>query len=142
MTKPDGMINQMLQQYKAAFGQGMEQSLNKQIAARGADPAKYQDAVHRFENQLFGLLAQQLSWQELRPRFAAAYSDTFTLDELRAIDTFYATPAGQAMLQKMPALLQKCSEIGRAQVANTQPEIEKLTADFIRNLNTASNGHP
>src|SRR5262245_52495723 len=39
-------------------------------------------------------------------QMAAVYAQTFTLDELRQIEAFYAHPAGQKLLEKSDALAQ------------------------------------
>ena len=38
LTKPERLIDQMLQQYRAAFAQGFKQNFDKQVRDRGGDP--------------------------------------------------------------------------------------------------------
>ena len=42
------------------------------------------------------------------------YDKHFTLEELRAILAFYETPAGRAMLAKLPLVLHESMEAGKA----------------------------
>ncbi len=134
LAKPQVTINQALQQYKTMMAQQLDQAAAQQIAARGGDPSKYTGAVQNFESQLFALLAAQLDWQKLRPQMVALYDDTFTLDELKAINAFYATPAGQALIEKTPALMSKSAGIGQAAMTGALPQIQKMTADFMQSL--------
>lgn len=132
-TKPEQMMAQFLAQYKAAFARGAEQAFDAQVR-KFDDPAKYQPALHQFENQMFALIAERLSWEQLKPRLVQIYSDTFTTDELSGILTFYKSPAGQAVLRKMPGLMTQCSAMGQQQCADLGPQIQKMMSDFCANL--------
>jgi uncharacterized protein len=44
---------------------------------------------------------------------ATVYATTFTADELRQIETFYRSPAGQKLLQKSPAITEQVMQVGR-----------------------------
>ena len=55
---------------------------------------------------------------------ATVYANNFTTDELRQIEAFYQQPAGQKMLQKMPAISQQAMAIGQ--------EIGHKAADDLR----------
>jgi len=46
-------------------------------------------------------------------QIAAVYATSFTVDELRQIEAFYAQPAGQKLLQKSDALAQASAQIGQ-----------------------------
>ena len=46
-------------------------------------------------------------------QIAALYAQTFTVDELRQIEAFYAQPAGRKFLEKSDALAQASAQIGQ-----------------------------
>lgn len=43
---------------------------------------------------------------------AAVYASTFSVEELREIDTFYRKPAGQKFLDKSPPIIRQATQIG------------------------------
>ncbi len=44
---------------------------------------------------------------------ATVYATTFTTEELREIEAFYRSPAGQKLLQKSPAITEQVMQVGR-----------------------------
>jgi uncharacterized protein len=137
ITKPESTVQGALEQYKAAFHQAATQGFNQEVRKFG-DPAKYQSEFNNFEQQIFALLTQRLSWQKMKPQFAQAYADTFTADDLSGMLAFYRSPAGQDYINKMPGLMAKFNAIGQQQMAGAGPEIQKITNDFMADLKKKS----
>ncbi len=137
LTKPEAMMQQMLARYKMAFSQAASQGFEQEVR-KFDDPAKYRPDFTKMQDKVFGLLSSRLQWQKLKPQFAQVYSDTFSTDELSGIAGFYKSPAGQASINKMPSLIQKCSQIGQQQMAGAGPEIQKMMTDFMDDLKKRS----
>jgi uncharacterized protein len=137
LTRPDRMLAQFLQQYKAAFSRGLEESFRHELSKYNEDAAKYQPELHRFEDQMFGFIAKRMSWEEMKPKFIAIYDETFSQQELADIVAFYKTRSGQSLLQKTPGLVAKGSQVGQAQMSDSMAEIQRLTAAFIEDLRKA-----
>jgi uncharacterized protein len=69
--------------------------------------------------------------------FVQLYDRHFTLDEIRAVNVFYETPAGKKMIEKQPVLMQQGAGIGAEWGRRVGPEIdrrvrEKLAAKGFR----------
>jgi len=62
--------------------------------------------------RLIGEEFQGVYLQELRAQTAALQQEIFTDTELAGIAAFYATPAGEALIEKAPALMQRSQQIG------------------------------
>lgn len=137
LTKPEGMINGMLAQYKNAFQQAATQGFEQEVR-KFDDPAKYRGDFAKLQDRVFALLSSRLDWQKMRPQFVQIYSDTFSVDELSGIAAFYRSPAGHAAIEKMPGLLQKCSVVSQQQVGNMGPEIQKMMTDFMNDIKKRS----
>jgi hypothetical protein len=85
--------------------------------------------AQELQSKISRLISGGLSWEKLRPQYVKLYSGTFMEEELAAILAFYKSPAGRAMLEKMPQLMLKSMSIGQQAVANIQPEIERLVRE-------------
>jgi uncharacterized protein len=137
LTKPELMISNMLNSYKAAFsqaaGQGYEQEVRK-----FDDPAKYRADFTKLQDRVFALLASRIDWQKMKPQFVQAYSDAFTVDELNGMAAFYRSPAGKAFLEKTPQVFQRLNSVGQQQMASTGPEIQKMMNDFMNDIKKRS----
>ena len=137
LTKPEGMVNNMLNQYKGAFQQAATQGFEQEVR-KFDDPAKYRGDFTKLQDRVFALLASRLDWQKMKPQFVQVYSDTFTLDELNGMDAFYKSPSGKAFLDRMPGVLQKWGQASQQQVGNVGPEIQKMMSDFMADLKKRS----
>jgi hypothetical protein len=62
----------------------------------------------------------------MRPSYIKLYSETFSEEEIGGMLAFYESPAGRAMLAKMPTLLTKLIEVAQAQMNDLQPEIQRI----------------
>lgn len=49
----------------------------------------------------------EMSWAKMKPQYVRLYVETFDQDEVDGLLAFYATPAGQAMINKMPIVMPK-----------------------------------
>lgn len=54
----------------------------------------------------------------------ALYADAFSEPELRALVTFYESPEGRAITQKMPALTPKAADMTRALMPQMEQEVQ------------------
>jgi hypothetical protein len=96
------------------------------------------------KNELLDEFADKLA-AELAARLPKYYDDTatvyariFTLEELRQLNAFYDSPLGKKVIEKMPALLKECSELGqqmgvdvmRELFRSMQPELQKRGIQF------------
>jgi hypothetical protein len=142
LTHQDRMMVQFLQQYKEAFSKGMEESLRSQLKKNNQDPAQYETAMHNFEDQMFNLVADRMSWDKLKPKFIAIYEETFSKQEQADIVAFYKTPSGQSLLQKTPGLMAKGSQVGQAQMSSALGEIQRISATFIEDVQKAQKQTP
>ena len=134
VTKPEASIPQMMAQFKTIFTQNFEKSFNDQVTQNHEDPAKFQKPLHDFEDKVFNLMSDRMSWPRLKPKFIDLYDQTFTKEELADIITFYKTPSGQSLLQKMPTLMTKAMQIGQSEMAGTAPEIEAMASQLMKDL--------
>ncbi|WP_375312459.1 DUF2059 domain-containing protein [Bradyrhizobium sp. A5] len=65
-------------------------------------------------------------------RIAALYAASFTVDELRQIEAFYAGPAGQKFLEKSDALAQASVQIGQDVSQKAADELKQRLIEALR----------
>lgn len=56
--------------------------------------------------KMLAAMDEALNWDALLPIYLRTYRESFTQDELDGITAFYKSPAGQAFIKKMPAIMQ------------------------------------
>ncbi len=113
--------------------QAMQQGLVAQQAQlEKVEPFKSNKAASdELVKRLTQLLIDKLTWDKLKPTMTKLYADNFTEEELSAALTFYKTPAGQAMLTKLPKVLAESMAIGRQEVSGLTPDIRRIVQDVM-----------
>jgi hypothetical protein len=116
LMKAEALTDQVFEQMKA------------ETAAISAPNASEQERAHAREVQakILNLVKDRMSWEKMRPVYVKMYSETFTDEEIDGMLAFYQSPAGRAMLEKMPQLVSKIMALAQSQMAALMPEIERL----------------
>ena len=86
----------------------MESALESQLGARSAGATPSPDQQQRLDTAMAGawsLMRSELSWQAFGPEVSQIYANVFTQEEIDAMNAFYASPAGRAVMTKAPALV-------------------------------------
>jgi len=97
----------------------------------GANPTPENKAkLADFQKKMFALIDAQVSWKAMEPIFTDLYAQTFTEPELDAILTFYKTPAGGALIQKMPTVSSQVAQFAQSRMATLQPQMRQMFDDF------------
>ncbi|AWM03556.1 DUF2059 domain-containing protein [Bradyrhizobium amphicarpaeae] len=65
-------------------------------------------------------------------QIAVVYAQSFTVDELRQIDGFYAQPAGKKFLEKSDALAQASAQIGQDVSQKAADELKQRLIEALR----------
>jgi hypothetical protein len=85
-------------------------------------PVCYKEA----EPKIIVMAREATSFEKLKPFLVQSYSEVFTEEELQKMIEFYATPAGQKTLEKMPLLQQKAMLQSQATLKALMPEIQRV----------------
>jgi hypothetical protein len=76
------------------------------------------------------LIDAQLGWKAMEPGITDLYAQTFTEQELDAIVAFYKSPAGIALLDKMPQINAQIEQLAHSRLVILQPQINQAFEDF------------
>jgi len=89
--------------------------------------ANFKSAAPQVPPEYWQKFQEQLSADDLVALVVPVYERNFTQQEIRDLITFYSTPSGQAIIAKMPIVVQESMEIG-------QEWGKKLTQELIKQL--------
>lgn len=79
----------------------------------------HKENVAQFFNKYIG-------WHALKDDIAKMYMETFTENELKEINAFYITPAGQKVINVVPQLVQQRNQLGMARLQQNIGELQKI----------------
>jgi hypothetical protein len=119
LTKTDQMMQQMMGQMKAMSLQQLQKNLPPEEKAKAGE----------MQQKVFDLVSAKLSWEKFKPAIVQIYGEVYTDEELDGILAFYRSPAGKAMIEKMPQLMSRTMALVQKMTADMQPEIQKMVRE-------------
>ena len=115
------MVDQMLE--------GARQMSEQQVKQMSSDPGAVKMA-REMQDKVMALVQERLKWEKMSPEFVKLYAEAYEEKELDGIIAFYKSPAGKAMVAKMPALAQKSMEMAQQYMKDLIPEIQRVTREI------------
>ena len=131
--KSDALSRQMIEQFRTTM-------MNRMGTADA--PAPMKPLMEQYRQKMIDLVADHLQWSRLKPKIVTIYAESFTEEELNGILAFYASPAGHALVDKMPGLVTKSMEISQKEMETLQPEIQRLSDELLAKLKAQTKEKP
>jgi hypothetical protein len=129
ITKAEKMVTDMQDQVKAMMDQGMANMTKDQKPTEAE-----QKALDTMVTKMTAAVKEEVSWDKLKPVSIKLYKETFSEEELKGIVDFYKTPAGEALVNKMPTLMQKTMEATQGMMGGLQPKLQQIQTEFIEEM--------
>jgi hypothetical protein len=119
-TKMDRIQAQMMGQLKTMI---------PSMAAQAGLPPEAKEQTEELSEKIVALVLDKMSWEKMKPAYEKLYAEAFSEDEVDGILAFYKSPAGQATLEKLPALMAKAMTMVQEQMKEIMPEVNKLAKE-------------
>ena len=100
----------------------MQNGVKEATQGRQISPAE-QKVVDKSIAEMQAMMADVLSWGKLEPLYLRVYQRSLTQEEVNGMIAFYKTPIGQAMIHKMPVIIQ-----------NTMMEVQSLMGPVMQKM--------
>jgi hypothetical protein len=81
-------------------------------------------------------MKEELSFAKVKDIYIQAYRETFTQDEVNGVIAFYKSPAGKAIAEKNPTVMQKAGTLMQARIGPMAQKLQKMQEDFVKELST------
>lgn len=120
----NGVMQNAMQQTSALTAQRYGGSVPPAAAAQLSD----------FQKKLAGLLEPQIGWAAIKPEYVKIFMTQFPEEQLDTMLTFYKSPAGKALVEKLPAVEQEVGKTLQTRVQGLQPQVKAMFDEFQKNL--------
>ncbi|HEY4381050.1 MAG TPA: DUF2059 domain-containing protein [Acidobacteriaceae bacterium] len=120
--------DRMVKQVSANFMKQLSTAGEKLIGPNATDAKKTELA--EFEKKFAAMIDAQVGWDILQPTLTDYYTKAFTEEELDVIVAFYKTPAGAALVERMPAVNTQATQLLQSKMAAVQPQMKQMYEDF------------
>jgi hypothetical protein len=81
---------------------------------------------HQAEMRAF--FEKHIGWAALKSDITRLYMNTFSEDELKAINAFYITPEGQKIISVLPGLVQQRNQLAMIRLQQNIGELQQIIA--------------
>lgn len=132
VTRARDMTDTMLTQMDAAMKSSM------QHAAEGESLNEAQrKVIDEMSAEFVALFKDEMSWEKLEPETLQVYRESFTQAEVDGMLEFYRSDVGQAVVAKMPSVLESSMSITQARMGTLLPRIRALQKEYAAKLAAA-----
>lgn len=133
ITNSKKMLDGVMSQMDAMMKPSMQQALAGQKMT-----AEQETVLLEMQKELTTLLKNEMTWETLEPMFLEIYKKSFTQKEIDGMLSFYQSPAGQAVIKKMPLVMQMTMQMMESRMAVLIPKLEKISAESVEKLKKVS----
>lgn len=131
VTEARKVVDGMFAQFDGRMNGFLRQALHGQPAS-----PEQQKAINSMKIKMTMLFQQEYSWEELEPMYIRIYKESFSQEEVDGMIAFYKTPSGQAIVKKMPIVMQKTMLEVQTKIVGLMPKLQKIQQEFIFDLQT------
>jgi hypothetical protein len=97
-------------------------------------PANVQKDIDQRRGEMAAMMKELLDWKKLEPMYVRIYQKTFTQQEVDGMIAFYKSPAGQAVISKMPAAMQTTIDEMQGMMGPVMAKLQRLQQDVVAEL--------
>jgi hypothetical protein len=133
VTQKRALLDSMRAQMQGFVKESLAQAFRD--GAQGRSVSTQQQAIlDRMRAKLTALMDQSLNWETLEPIYLRAYRASFTQSEVDSLIAFYQTPAGQALLTKMPLVMQNMIGEMKSIMLSLQQQVRAVREQAVREM--------
>lgn len=114
----------------------MDITIKQSLAGKQPSPKQTQ-AINKMKKNTVAVLQTEMSWNKLEPMYVRLYKETFTQEEVDGMIAFYKTPAGKAVITKMPTLMQKTMIEMQKTMVTMMPKLQQVQQQFVADMKEA-----
>ena len=104
-------------------------------AAQGREiPESVQKEIDRQRAEMVAMMKELLDWKKLEPMYVRIYQKTFTQPELDGMLAFYKTPAGAAVINKMPSIMQNSMDEMQGMMGPVMEKVQRLQQEVATRM--------
>jgi uncharacterized protein len=129
------VVETMSQQVDSMFGGMVSKFLD------GKDPTpEQQKEIQARREKARDLFHEMLSWDSMERLYMRVYADTFTQSEIDNMIAFYSSPAGHAVIVKMPLAVKNSMAGMQEQMKTLIPKLQQLAKETAEQIKAEDAG--
>ncbi|MDP9037750.1 MAG: DUF2059 domain-containing protein [Acidobacteriota bacterium] len=124
----DRMVNGVMQNAMQQTSALVSQHYGGNVPPAGAA------ALSDFQKKLAAVLEPQIGWPAIQPEYVKLFVAQFPEEQLDTMLAFYKSPAGKALVEKLPSIEQEVGKTLQTRVQSLQPKVRQMFEEFQKTL--------
>lgn len=108
-------------------------SMQQALAGQQVSPEQ-QQVLNEMRTKMIRIITDSMQWDQMEPMFIDIYKQIFTQAEIDGMLAFYKTETGQALIAKMPLVMQYSMQVVQARAASIMPQVQQLQRETLEKL--------
>jgi hypothetical protein len=133
VTQAQKLVESMLPQMDAMMQNAMQNALKSREVSPEA-----QKLLEKARADAMATMKEELAWSKLEPLYIRVYQKSLNQEEVNGMLAFYKSPTGQAMITKMPVILQNTMAEMQTMMAPTMQKLQKSQQDLVAQIEIQS----
>jgi uncharacterized protein len=130
IQKAQSVLQQVARQVDGSFTAMLNQQLQDKTLS-DEDRQRIEAARARLQ----ALTGKILTWENMEPMYLKIYGDSFSQSEIDSMIAFYSSPAGQAVVAKLPLVAQNTMAAMQKQMKELMPQAQQIAKDTATEIN-------
>jgi hypothetical protein len=123
-----------LDQMVAQLDAGMKAGLKDSMKGKELDPLRTAE-LGQLQSKISATIKDEFSFAKMKDIYLKVYGETFTQEEVNSINAFYASPAGKAMIEKIPLATKKATPLLHERMSLVTQKIKTMQQEFMKEQN-------
>jgi len=120
-------LDQLVAQLDAGMKAGLKQAME------GKEMTPLQTAqLGQLQTRMSAIIKEDLSFAKVKDVYLQSLRESFTQDEVNSINAFYSSPAGKALIEKLPVATRKAQNLLQARMGPIMQKIKAMQLDFAK----------
>jgi uncharacterized protein len=129
--------HKLLDGMKAPLDAMIDKAMHDALEGKAITPEK-QAILDRMRNKMTAVIDELLNWDNMMPMYIKTYQASLTQEELDGMTAFYKTPAGQAVIKKMPLIMQTIMGQMASLMKPLQARMKQIQQETLQEINEAN----
>ena len=126
-------VHQLVDSMKVQMDGFMKNAMQQATQGQSVSP-RIQKDIDKRQSELMTVLNEELAWEKLEPLYIRVYRQSFSQEEVDGLIAFYKTPTGQAMINKMPVVMQNTFNELQQRMGPMMRRIQRMQQEVVAEI--------
>lgn len=137
-------LSEARQLVDSMFGQidGMMRATVQQSLGGKELTPEAQKSMEAMNSKVMAMMQEELSWEKLEPLYVEIYQKSFTQEEVDGLIAFYKSPAGVALIKKMPVVMQQSMAAMQQRMGPLMQRVQTIVKESAAEMRAQQKSKP